>query len=283
MSVGSLLLLMAVSPAAASPARMEEAVQTIPNPQISVTNLRGQIVVRGWDKLHVHVLCITVSPRVEVDVETMPHSGAAERVQLATYVLDPLVTGEDETANCTLEVPREASLEIRNRQGNVQIEQVRGQHVWVETAGGGISAQEITGHLTARSLGGDIEIVRPSGRVEAFSITGAIRFVEPTSKNLRGNTNSGTITYHGDFIAGANYVLSTYSGDMDVVCPAAASFELNAKSVKGKIDNTVSLTPKRHHAAPLAFGNSLLGTHNTGNAMVELTSFSGTIRIRQQR
>lgn len=267
---------------AANPARMDKTIDTTPNPLITLSNLRGQVVIRGWDKAQVHAACTTGSPRVEVDAEAMPHTGRAERIHLATHILDPLVTGNEETADCTLDVPLDASLEVRNRQGGVQIERVQGQHAWVESADGRISAADVTGHLTARSLGGDIEIVRPTGRVEAYSITGTLRFMTPSSKNLRANTNSGKIIYQGDFVPAGEYVLSTYSGDIEIICPASASFELNAKTVKGKVDNAFSLIPKRHSASPLSSGNSLLGTYNTGNATVELTSFSGRIRVRQQ-
>jgi len=215
-----------------------------------------------------------------MDTEALPGAGAAERIQLTAHVLDPLVGGSDETTDCTMDVPLGASLEIRNRQGSVQVENLQG-HTWVESAGGRISATDVSGHLTARSLGGDIEIVRPSGHVvEAFSITGALHFVAPTSRRLRGNTNSGKIAYEGDFVSGGDYVLSTYSGDIEVICPPSASFELNAKTVKGKLENVFSLTPKHRSVSPLSSARSLLGTHSTGNASVELTSFSGTIRVR---
>jgi DUF4097 and DUF4098 domain-containing protein YvlB len=217
-----------------------------------------------------------------VRAETLPHSGPAERVQFETRALDPLVTG-DETMDCILEVPQGASVEVRNRQGSVRIELVRGQHTRVESVGGSISAADVAGHLTIRTMGGDIEIVRASGRVEAFSITGSVRFVDATSKDLRGNTNSGKIIFQGDIIPGAEYVLSTYSGDIEILCPSSASFQLSAKTVKGKVDNSLSLTPRRHDASPLSSAHSLLGTSNAGNAMVELTSFSGTIRLRPQR
>jgi len=281
---GGLLFLLAVGlNAVASPAQLDKTFATTPNPEVALTNLRGKLVIRGWDKELVKAECTTLSPRVEVDAETLPRSGPVERVQLAAHLLDPLVAGEDETMDCVLEVPHGASVEIRNRQGSVRIEWVRGQHTRVESTNGTISATDISGHLFARTLGGDIEIVRPSGRVEAFSITGAIRFIDATSKDLRGNSNSGKILFQGDFIPGAEYVLSTYSGDIEILCPPASSFQLTAKTVRGKVDNEFSLTPRRRDASPLSSAHSLLGTSNAGNAMVELSSFSGTIRLRPQR
>ncbi len=281
---GGLLALLSLGlNAAASPARLDKTFETTPAPEVALTNLRGKLVVRGWEKELVKAQCTTASPRVEVDAETLPRTGPVERLQLTAHVLDPLVTGEDETMDCVLEVPRDASVEIRNRQGSVKIQLVRGQHTRVESTNGTISAEDISGHLFARTLGGDIEIVRASGRVEAFSITGAIHFIDATSKDLRGNSNSGKILFQGDFMPGAEYVLSTYSGDIEILCPPASSFQLTAKTVKGKVDNEFSLTPKRRDVSPLSSAHSLLGTSNAGNAMVELSSFSGTIRLRPTR
>ena len=281
---GSLLVLLLLAlNAFASPAHLDKTFQTTPDPEVALTNLRGKLVVRGWDKESVQAQCTTLSPRVEVDAETLPRSGPAERVQLSAHLLDPLVTGEDETMDCILEVPTGASVEIHNRQGSVKIELVRGQHTRIESTNGTISATDIAGHLFARTLGGDIEIIRASGRVEAFSITGGIHFVDATSKDLRGNSNSGKILFQGDFVPGAEYALSTYSGDIEILCPAASSFQLTAKTVKGKVDNEFSLTPKRRDVSPLSSAHSLLGTSNAGDAMVELSSFSGTIRLRPQR
>lgn len=268
---------------AVGPAHLDKTFDTTPDPQVSLTNLRGQVVIRGWDKSQVHAQCTTASPRVEVETETMPPSGRAERVHLTTRVLDPLLRGNDEAADCTVEVPVGASLEIRNRQGSVQVEHLQGEHTSIESTDSRIDASDVTGHLTARSLGGDIAIVRPSGRVEANSITGNLTFTEPTCKNLRGNTNSGRILYQGNFEPAGEYILSTYSGDIEVIVPSSASFELNAKTVKGKVDNAFRLQPRRRAPSPLGSANSLLGTHNAGDAMVELTSFSGHVHVRPQK
>ncbi len=264
------------------PTHTEKAFDTVADPQISLTNLQGQIVIRGWDRSQVHAVCNTASPRVEIDTETMPREGKAERLYITAHPMDRAVSSSDEVTDCTLDVPLASSLEIHNRQGGVVISHLEGQHARIESADAKISASDIAGHLTARSLGGDIDIVRPSGRVEAYSITGNLSFTDPTSKDLRGNTNSGRIIYHGDFMPAGEYVFSTYSGNIEIIPPASASFELSAKTLKGKVENAFSLKPKKHYAPPFPSAQSLLGTHSTGNATVELTSFSGHIRIHPQ-
>jgi DUF4097 and DUF4098 domain-containing protein YvlB len=128
-------------------------------------------------------------------------------------------------------------------------------------------------------VGGNIEVLHPSGHVEASSITGNLHFVAPSTIKLRGTTTSGHIIFEGDFMDRGDYMLSAYSGDVEVVCPPSASYELSAKTVKGKVINTVPMTHRHRSASPQSSANSLLGTNNTGKATVELTSFSGTIRI----
>ncbi len=267
---------------AAEPVRIEKTFDTIPDPEVSLSSIRGQVVVRGWEKYQVHTICNVASPRMEIDTETIPHTGKAERLQLKAHAVDPSVTPSEETTDCTLDVPAGASVDIQNRQGSIQIEKLTGQHARLESADAKITATDVGGHLTARSMRGDIDVVRPAGRVEAYSITGNLKFTDPTSKDLRANTNSGHISYQGDFAPAGQYILSTYSGNIAVVLPPSASFELTAKTVKGKVENAFSLKPARHTTLPFPSANSLFGTHSTGNATVELTSFSGRINLRPQ-
>lgn len=260
--------------------REEKTFDTTPNPRISLSNVRGQVVVKGWDKSEVHAVWTNSSPHaVEVDLESIPAEGPAEKLHLFTHVLNSKAGGTGESVDYTLDVPVGSSIEIHNSEGSVRIEKLQG-NTTVESVDGPISVTDVAGHLAVNSMGGDIEVVRAAGRVEASSITGNLHFVAPTSTGLRGFTTSGKIAYEGDFAPGGEYTLSAYSGDIDILCPANASFELSAKTVKGKVENALSLKPKRHWPSSLSPANSLLGTYNTGNATVQVKSFSGAIRIR---
>jgi hypothetical protein len=264
---------------AADSAHFEKTVNTTPNPRIILNNTTGQIVIRGWSRAQVHALYATSSPQVEVDTSVLPTGARAEKIHFDTHVLDPLGPGKDQGADYAIDVPVGANLEINSRQGGVVIQNLQGE-ASVDSVGGMISVRDVGGHLSVRSVGGDIEVVRPSGRVEASSITGNLRFISGVGSQLRGVTTSGRISYEGDFASGGNYELSSYNGDIDILCPSSASFEVNAKTVRGKVDNALAIIPNRRPSRPAASG--LFGTRNTGEATVELKSFSGTIRIRPQ-
>ena len=94
--------------------RVEKTFEAAPNPRVTVSNARGQIVIRGWDKQQVHIVCAVMSPRVEVDSEVIPSSGPADKVHFSTHILDPLVPGKDQTADYILDVPTGTDLEIRD-------------------------------------------------------------------------------------------------------------------------------------------------------------------------
>jgi hypothetical protein len=255
--------------------------QTGSAPSVTISNLRGQITVRGWDNQSVRAACTVASPKVEVDAEPMPAEGPAERVQFSTHVLDSAATGDEAAADYVLDVPAGTTLEVRNRQGHIQVEGLSGE-TWLETISGSISDLDASGHLDIHSVGGDVEITRPAGHVEASTITGNLKFLDPTSTKIRGTTTSGLILYHGDFAPGGEYLLSAYSGDLEILCPATASFELNARSVKGRLDNGVDMIPNQHDTTPRdAIGFS--GKHNQGKARLDLRSYSGTIRLRTSR
>ena len=266
---------------AASEGRIEKTFETTREPRISLNNVKGHVLVRGWDKAQVHVVYTVGSPRVEVDSEFLPDTGPADKVRFDTHVLDYNLPATDQTVNYTLDVPIGATLELRNTQGKIFVQGMQAD-ASVQSVGADISIRDYSGRLLVHSVAGDIEVIRPSGNVEAYSVTGNLHFVSPSTTRLHGSTTSGNILFEGDFMDRGDYILSAYSGDLDFNCPPAASYELTAKTLKGKVINTMPMTHRRESASPLGVSNSLLGTHNTGKANVELTSFSGNIHIHPQ-
>lgn len=284
---GEILRLLAVAlvtvvvAGAAGDGRVEKTFDATRDPRISLSNLKGHVLVRGWDKAQVHVVYTVASPRVEVDSEILPEAGPAERVHFETHLLDPALASSDQAIDYTLDVPSGSSVEIRNAQGKTVLEGIQADAT-LQSVGGDILVRDYSGHLSARSIAGDIEVIRPTGSIEVVSITGNLHFVSPATSRLHGSTTSGRVLYEGDLMPRGDYILSTYSGDLDIICPTRASYELRARTEKGKVINTLPMTRQRESASSLDMRRSLLGTHNSGRATLELTSFSGTIRIRPQ-
>lgn len=280
-TVGASLLIPAGLLIAAGPGRTEKSIVTTASPRVSISNLVGQVTVKGWDRQQIHVVYTVVSPKVAVDTEQIPVRGPADKVHFATYLLDRSGVQQSPAVDYVLQVPTGTSLEIHDPQGSVKVDSIKGD-TSINSLGGNISVADSGGHVLIRSVGGNIDVIRPSGRVEAYSINGDLHFVSPTSERLRGTTTSGTILYEGNFEPGGDYVLSDYSGDITVICPSNASFELDAKTVRGKLDNEFPIVSRGPSQAFLPAANSIFGTQGSGQATLEVTSFSGTIHIRQR-
>ena len=276
-----MLLVPSLALAAAKSTHKERTVETTPNPRVTLSNMAGHIVVSGWDRSQIRISSDS-SPEVEIDIEQLPPAGRAEKIHLITHELAPHLSSQDENADYALDVPVGCDLEIHNPDGSVRIEKIHGD-ASVESVGGAVAISDVSGHLWVRSFAGDIEVIRSGGRVEANSVNGSLRFVSPAGAQLRASTTAGKIFYEGDFLPGGDYRFSDYSGDVEILTPSSASFELNAKTVRGKVvaDPEVAVVPNRRAISPFQRGYSLFGRHNTGAATVELRSFSGTIRIRR--
>jgi len=266
---------------AQGPGQKEKSIATTARPRVTISNMAGKVTVEGWDRQQVHLAYRVMTPKVAVNTVQLPSNGPVDKVHFTTYFVDRNSSSQSPVVDYVLEVPTGASLEIHNPQGTVKIGSIKGD-TSVDSLGGNISVSDAGGPLSIRSVGGNIEVIRPSGRVEAYSINGDLHFLDPTSLRVHGTTTSGKIIYDGNFASGGDYVLSDYSGDITVLCPSSASFELDAKTVRGKLDNEFPLVRRGPTQSFVPPGNSIFGTQGSGQATVELTSFSGTIHIRRR-
>jgi Toastrack DUF4097 len=282
MAKGWRLLYLLVLPAgvvlAQGPLQLEKTIETTASPSVNLINLSGRVVVHGWSKSAVHAVWQGSSSQVELDTDAMPEKGQAHKVHLTTRLLHPQSGQPMAAADYDVQVPVGASVAIRNPQGSIQVEHLRGD-ASLESVGGSISVKDVDGMITARSVGGDIEIDHPTGPVEADTIMGSLRLVDSSSSNVKATTASGKIHYDGDFADGGKYILSSYSGDLDVVCPETASVEVTAKTLRGKLDKNVPLVPKSHNNYSGMSGQTFVGTQRAGYATVDIKSFSGNIHI----
>ena len=94
---------------------------------------------------------------------------------------------------------------------------------------------------------------------------------------------AGNILYDGDFVRTGLYTMNSGRGLVEVRFSGSNSFDLNAHTNLGSVDNQAAafLKPDTHYSrhSTQKFAHSLFGTVGQGLAKVELSSYSGTIRI----
>ena len=139
--------------------------------------------------------------------------------------------------------------------------------------------------ITARTLDGPIVIRSSQGHIEAASVSGDLSFVQVNASKFSATTNSGTIRYQGDFGLGGTYQLHSYGSAIEIQASPRASFDVEARSIQGTIENRLPLPspPPAASVRSARTGKSLQGRINTGKSTVQITSYSGTIRLSGAR
>jgi len=265
----------------AAPPAFSEAIQrdfaTIGNPTLILHIHSGAISVTGWDQNRVDIQ----GERASADGMDLLIEGNAEKVSIETHPKRQNLTRDEARVDLTIRVPRQALVRVESEQGSITVEGVEGG-VTVEGATNSVALTRIRGHVTARTVDGPIVIRSSEGVVQADSISGDLQFVEVNASQLTGTTNSGAIRYQGDFGMGGTYKLHSYSSPIEVQASPRASFDVDARSIQGAIENRISLpsaAPATTTMQQRRTGRSVQGRVNTGKSTVQITSYSGTIRL----
>jgi DUF4097 and DUF4098 domain-containing protein YvlB len=275
----ALLFLGAAAPAARAD-HLEKRFNVNAHPVVILHTFNGSINVRSWAKPVVQVVADPSSKQVSVDAVQKD-----DMVEVVTRLLAENVTPKDMDVEYVLTVPEDAELQIHDDAGFVQIVNVMGD-THVETVTAGVVLQDMGGYLTVSTTGGSVDCTRCNGHIEIRSFSGNLRLLQGQSSDVAASTTRGNILFDGQFIPNGRYNLSNFSGVIDVLFSPGDSLRVKAASYHGKVTNEAKLIsseqPHTARANP-SFSSSIFGTFNQGKAHLELTSFDGTIHIRQRQ
>jgi DUF4097 and DUF4098 domain-containing protein YvlB len=265
--------LLASSPAHAD--RIEKHFTVEGKPKITVRNSSGRIQVKAWTKNEVQVAWTNATGKNIVETEQ-----AGNRVEIATRMDGENDSAENIKTDFEITVPVESELNVRTDSGNVNVESVHGDMTF-DTVGANLQLTDVNGYVVVKTIAGSLVCTRCSGKLEANSISGNMQMVQPSLDSVRVQTSSGNILFDGSFLSRGIYIMKNFSGTIEVHFSSSDSFDLKATSLKGDVINQASFKPDTHgDSHPSSkWGHSLFGTMNEGHAKVELSSFSGTIKI----
>src|SRR5712692_4538789 len=260
----------------ASAHRIEKHFTVAGRPVVTVRNANGRIDVKSWKKAEVVVVGTHSSDKVEVDTEQ-----AGNRIEVITHLLAENLQPADLLADYQITVPEESGLRVRTDSGTVIVERVFGD-LSFDTVAADVQLQDVAGYLVIKTVGGSVVCSRCAGRLDLRSISGNVRLLQPQMDNVSVQTTSGNIYFDGEFLRRGIYILKNYSGLIEVRFSDTDSFDLRANTINCTIENQAKVKPDTHGQlhSPARFVKGLFGSLNEGQAKVELSSYSGTIRIR---
>ncbi len=128
-------------------------------------------------------------------------------------------------------VPSATSIRVENVSGNVKVNGVGRDEMWLESVSGNVEASEIPCDLLAKSVSGNVSASVIEGNLEARSVSGNLNIAN-VKGTLRANSVSGNLKV--EMIEGVTS-LETTSGD----CSAKNLMSsLSAKSTSGNVNIT---------------------------------------------
>ena len=275
--LGAGLLLLPVSSFAAGQ-KVERHFTVKGHPVVMIQNVaNGRIEVKSWKNPEVVVSAEQPSNKVGLDMEQ-----ADDRIEVTANILDTSAPESDLSENIQLTVPEDTELQIKTQTGLIYVEQVLGD-MKLESVAGDVHLKEVSGYIIVRTTCGSLVCTQCAGKLDFNSISGNAQILQPSLKNVTLVTMTGNILFDGDFIRTGIYSMKSGRGLVEVRFAGADSFDLNAQTSSGTVDNRAEAFLKpdshgfRHSASKYAKG--LFGTVGNGLAKVELSSFSGTVRI----
>jgi DUF4097 and DUF4098 domain-containing protein YvlB len=279
--VGQVVVLLAACAAvfAADPAKKEFKYSAGPKASVFILNQYGPITVKPSTTEQVIVFATPHSDKVQVD-----GTQNGNRVVVKSQLLDGAnaATGR---VDYEVEVPSGTSVTLHSFDGPVHAEQLEGD-VTVETDTATVDLRDLAGgHVHVNTMNGPVTLTNiNNGHVEITSVGGDVNLNSVTGPFVEVMSAKGRINYSGDFGYTGNYKLTSHSGDIEAVVPAYASFDVNAKSVRGDVVNDFPLTGRHQPDSPSAFqrGRSFVGSAGKAASSVIIRTFSGKIRLKKR-
>ena len=271
-------VLFGAAEAPAAPQHFERHFAVNGRPVVVIQNVaNGRIEVKSWKNSEVVVAASQASNKISIDTEQ-----AGARIDVTATIADNAAPAGDLEANFQLTVPEETELQLRTQTGLVYVEQVMGD-MTLQSVAGEIHLKEVSGYIVVRTTVGSLVCTQCAGKLDFNSISGNAQVLQPGLTSVTLFTMTGNILYDGDFIRTGIYTMKSGKGTVEVHFSGNDSFDLKAQTATGTVDNQAEayLKPDSHGVRHMAskFTKGLFGTVGSGLAKVELSSYSGTIRI----
>jgi hypothetical protein len=280
------------------------------NGEINLSNIAGNITVSrgGGNAATIEIVktarAATAAEAQEalklVTVEVLERGGRAE-----VTTRYPSSRGDRRNLNVsaayTVTTPAGTRVIARSISGSIHVTDIQGELV-LETTSGNVTATGAPRIATAKSVSGNVLVsdVRTDAGVEASSMSGhvTLRNVEARRLSLNsisGNvtvenascerveaqTMSGNVSYAGALAPKGRYDLKSHSGDVRLRLDGSTGFELSASTFSGAIRSDLPLTTRTGETVrgPGARNRAFRGTFGDGSAVINATTFSGSVVI----
>jgi len=252
---------------------------------VDISNVKGRIQVRVWDKPQVHI-----GGTLGRGVERFDIDGEGDSLDIK--VKYPNNSGNSEPTELIVDVPVLASLEVNGVSADIDITGTAGRTLEINSVSGGVSVAGAPGEADVNSVSGDLRLTLNSNDIKAQTVSGDIALsgrikgevsAETVSGNLgvdskgerlrkvSSNTVSGNATLRVALADGGRIAAESVSGDITLSMPKSLSAQVGAKSFSGDLSAPGARIERPTHGPGASFEQRYGG----GDGEIRLETFSG--------
>jgi len=148
----------------------------------------------------------------------------------------------------------------------------------VESMDGAITIDGAPGWVRAKTATGDITMRGGSPDAAFGTVSGTVRVSDGSFERARMESVSGALIFAGDGARTGTVTFDSHSGAIELALTRKATFEVDATTVTGTIDNQFG--PQRPVSGREGRGQELGFATGMGGARFQVRSFKGTITVR---
>lgn len=241
------------------------------------------------DAATIHVRVFSSSSDVKIKGAANSH-GVSGTGRIHYSGSDVMVTEHPDDDDIQLTIPENANLEVTSGSGDITIRQFKGS-LTLKSVSGDISVKPVQSVMRVRTISGSVNIDQiTGGPLQVKTVSGDIRLkgsltdlkVSSVSGNIslegfsRGEikTTSGEISLLGTMNKGHHATVHTHSGSIKAALRTLAGLKYSLESYSGTLG--IKFGKKE---ATTTNGRMVSGTYGDGKATLDLTTFSGNIRL----
>lgn len=254
---------------------------------ISIENVSGEVVVKGWDRNEAH---LTGSLGDSVDELELKADTSSLQINVInhnrrnvddTYLMLMVPEGASinaggVAADVTVTGLKNAKLTAKTVSGDVEVS-ATSDWVTVESVSGDVVFEGQTSRISAESVSGDIELSGVSGQVTATTVSGDVELAAGKVDNARFETVSGDIEAVMSVSDNGKLSAESMSGDVTITLPASQQGSFRAESFSGRISTDFGEVERARHGP----GSHLKYASGKGGAEIRIESFSGNITLEK--
>ena len=270
-------------------AEVDETLDAAADGHVNVSNIAGDVTIRGWSRNQVEV-----TGELGRNVEELIFKRDGDKITIKVKV--PRKSGRGIDSDLHIQVPQDSSVDVGTVSADISITDVHGEQklntvsgdVDTEVADNDVSAESVSGDVEvsgegksidtrAATVSGDVILFRVAGAVVAGSVSGDVTIDEGSFERAGLETVNGDIVFHAALRDGGKLEAETVNGSVVVEFADKVSGRYDIDTFNGNIRNCFG--PKAERTSKYTPGWELSFQEGNGDARISVSTLNGDIAI----